>query len=265
MKMWVNNRLDLLAIRVNAVVIACSLAILLIISSLVKAQQEIVITWQGVDPLLNYAGFPDQLYEIWQGTNLLDIATSDVNGNYELRISQNKIKNSSNAPNEYSLSHNYPEPFLENTKLDLVIPDNTIMKVDIFNTLGQRVGGQQSFSVFPGNYWLDISGLFVNGFYFVRVFHRIASWLKKQLDIINILIFPLLLNKQVSNTLLDHPEITLSQINYHYRVTKVEEDLTIKVRSIGLTQYMDDEVSVEPKSKILNFVRIRIWGQQKGF
>ena len=143
--------------------------------------------------------------------------------------------------------------------MDLVIPDNSTIRIDIFNILGQRVGRQQSFSVFPGNYWLDISGLFVNGIYFVRVVspeHSMVEKTRRLNEYSNI--SPSQLNEQISNNLWKEPVIKLSKGMSHYPLNKVLEDLTIKVRSIGLTQYMDDEVSVAPKSKILNFVRIRI-------
>jgi len=189
----------------------------------------------------------------------LDIDTSDVNGYYGLKISQNEVKNSLNANNEYSLSHNYPEPYLEKTKLDLVIPDNTTIRIEIFNILGQRVGRQQSFSVFPGNYWLDISGLFVNGIYFVRVVSPEHSMVEKTLRLNEYSnISTSQLTKQAPNNLYNEPLITLLKGTSHNPINKVEEDLTIKVRSIGIIQYKDDEVRVAPKSKILNFKRIRI-------
>lgn len=254
-----NDRLKFLVNRIDAIITASTVAILLTISSSVIAQQDIVITGQGIDPQINNAGVPDQVYEAWQGNTLLDIDTSDVNGYYGLKISQNEVKNSLNANNEYSLSHNYPEPYLEKTKLDLVIPDNTTIRIEIFNILGQRVGRQQSFSVFPGNYWLDISGLFVNGIYFVRVVSPEHSMVEKTLRLNEYSnISTSQLTKQAPNNLYNEPLITLLKGTSHNPINKVEEDLTIKVRSIGIIQYKDDEVRVAPKSKILNFKRIRI-------
>ena len=81
------------------------------VSSLSTAQQEIVISGRGFDPLLNYSGVPDQVYEAWQGTVLLDVDTSDTNGNYELKISSDGVITSTNDGKEYNLSNNYPEPF----------------------------------------------------------------------------------------------------------------------------------------------------------
>jgi len=119
----------------NSIITAFTLATFLTIFSTTSAQQEIVISGKGIDPLLNNAGVPDQVYEVWQGTNLLDTDTSNVNGNYILKISQYELSNSSNISTDYSLSHNYPEPYLEKTKLDLVIPDITTIEIEIFNIL----------------------------------------------------------------------------------------------------------------------------------
>ena len=258
MKKCANNILHFIVSRMNAIIAFTIVAFLTIFSS-AHAQQEIVFSGKGMDPLINNAGVPDQVYEAWQGTNLLDIDTSDIDGNYVLKISQNEVKNSSNTSTDYSLSHNYPEPYLEKTKLDLVVPDNATIQIEIFNILGQRVGRLQSFSVFPGNYWLDISGLFVNGIYFVRVVSPGHSMVEKiiRLDEYSN-ISRSQFSRQVPNDLYNEPLITLTQGNSHDSVSKVEEDLTIKVRSIGLIQYRNDEVRVIPKSMILIFERIRI-------
>ena len=243
----------------NSIITAFTLATFLTIFSTTSAQQEIVISGKGIDPLLNNAGVPDQVYEVWQGTNLLDTDTSKVNGNYILKISQYELSNSSNTSTDYSLSHNYPEPYLEKTKLDLVIPDITTIEIEIFNILGQRVGRRQTFSVFPGNYWLDISGLFVNGIYFVRVVSMQHSMVEKTLRLNEYSnISKLHLSKQVPNNLYNEPVITITQVTSHNFVNKVKEELTIKVRSIGLIQYKDDLVKVISKSQILNFERMRI-------
>jgi len=235
-----------------------TLSILLLVSSITIAQQEIFVSGKGTDRLLNNVGVPDQVYEAWQGTNLLDIDTADVNGNYVLRILLDDIRSSTNARTEYSLSHNYPEPYSEQTKLDLVIPDFTTIKIDIFNILGQRVGRQLSFWVFPGNFWLDVNGLFVNGIYFVRVISPEHAMVEKTIRLDNYSnTSTSQLNKQVPNNSYNEPSITLTQATSSQLMNKVEEELTIKVRSIGLIRYEDDEVTTTFTSQILNFERIR--------
>jgi hypothetical protein len=245
--------------RPKLILTTITVAIILSVFSSIKAQQEVLISGRGFDPLLNYSGVPDQVYEAWQGTILLDTDTSDQNGNYELRISSDGVITSTNDGTEYNLSNNYPEPFSEQTKLNLTIPDYTTIKVDIFNILGQRVGRRLSFSVFPGNFWMDIRGLFSNGIYFVRVTSPEHSMVEKTIRLDNFTyILPSQLNKQVPRDSYDEPSITLTQVSSIQSTEKVSADLIIKVKSIGLIQYKDDEVITSFASQILNFVRIRI-------
>jgi hypothetical protein len=245
--------------RQNGIIAALTLAMLLLFSSVTTAQQELIISGKGTDPLLNNIGVPDQVYEAWQGTVLLDADTSDDNGNYELKIFSDGIIKSSNVGTEYNLSSNYPEPFSEQTKLDLVIPDFTTIKIDIFNILGQRVGRQLSFSVFPGNFWIDIKGLNANGIYFVRVISPEQSMVEKTIRLDEYSnISPSQLRKQVPANSYNELSVTLTQISSIQSVNKLFSQLTIKVRSIGLIQYRDDEVTTIFKSQILNFIRIRI-------
>lgn len=229
------------------------------VSTVTTAQQEVVISGRGFDPLLNYSGVPDQVYEVWQGTAMLDVDTSDTNGDYELIISYDEIINSTGSNTEYKISNNYPEPYADQTKIDLVIPDNTTIKIDIFNILGEKVGRQFSFSVFPGNFWMDIKGLYTNGIYFVRVTSTQHSMVEKIIRMDQYSnISPSQLNKQISGNSYNEPSVKLTEASSIQSINKVMEELTIKVRSIGLVQYKDDEVLTNFASQILHFVRIRI-------
>ena len=233
--------------------------LLLTVCSSTIAQQEIIINGQGTDRLHDNIGVPEQVYEAWQGKYLLDIDTSDVNGNYLLKIFQYGVATSSSDHNEYKLSSNYPEPYTEQTKLDLTIPDNTTIKIDIFNILGQRVVRQRSFSVFPGNYWMDIKGLFTNGIYFVRVTSPEHSMVEKTIRLDeHSNVSSSQLNKQAPNNFYNDPSITLTKGMASQRMNRIDEELTIKVRGIGLIQYEDDEVTTTFTSQILDFERIQI-------
>jgi hypothetical protein len=244
--------------RPKVIISAISIVMLFSVSSLSTAQQEVVISGRGFDPLLNYSGVPDQIYEAWHGTILLDADTSDENGDYELKISSDGVSNSNNVSVDYKLSSNYPEPFSEQTKLNLVIPNNTTIKIDIFNILGQRVTRQLSFSVFPGNFWMDIKGIYANGIYFVRVTSPEHSMVEKTIRLDEHSNFPQSqLNKQVAKNSYNEPLITLTQVSSVQLIKKVLANITMKVRSIGLIQYEDDEVITDFASQILHFARIR--------
>ena len=59
--------------RPSGIITSFIIAMLFSVSSLSTAQQEVVISGRGFDPLLNYSGVPDQVYEAWQGTVLLGV------------------------------------------------------------------------------------------------------------------------------------------------------------------------------------------------
>lgn len=53
--------------------------------------------------------------------------------------SLSKIVEENNLPKEFSLSHNYPNPFNSSTKIDYALPKPTQVSIDIYDVLGRRV------------------------------------------------------------------------------------------------------------------------------
>ena len=49
------------------------------------------------------------------------------------------IKDPKFIPNKFSLSQNYPNPFNPTTTINFTLPENTNVKIDIFNQLGQKI------------------------------------------------------------------------------------------------------------------------------
>jgi subtilisin family serine protease len=49
------------------------------------------------------------------------------------------IKDPKFIPNKFSLSQNYPNPFNPTTTINFSLPENTNVKIDIFNQLGQKI------------------------------------------------------------------------------------------------------------------------------
>ncbi len=48
-------------------------------------------------------------------------------------------ENDNNIPNTYSLSQNYPNPFNPSTKIQFALPHESFTRLEIFNSLGQKV------------------------------------------------------------------------------------------------------------------------------
>jgi uncharacterized protein (TIGR02145 family) len=75
-----------------------------------------------------------------------------------------------NLPTGYSVSENYPNPFNPRTRIDITMPNSGNVKVEIFNTLGQRVMQEinKQFGAGNNNIDLELNGL-PNGIYFARM------------------------------------------------------------------------------------------------
>ncbi|NQT61612.1 MAG: lamin tail domain-containing protein [Candidatus Marinimicrobia bacterium] len=66
-------------------------------------------------------------------------------------------------PTEFALHHNYPNPFNPITNIKYDIPENTYVRLSIYNTLGQHVIDLVNEDQAPGFYHLQWNGLNKNG------------------------------------------------------------------------------------------------------
>jgi hypothetical protein len=73
-------------------------------------------------------------------------------------------------PTEYALSQNYPNPFNPSTTIRFALPSQQLVKLTIFNVLGQQVATLVNEELSPGeySYRFDASNL-VSGMYFYRI------------------------------------------------------------------------------------------------
>ena len=73
-------------------------------------------------------------------------------------------------PAGYSVSANYPNPFNPKTRIEITLPDNGIVNVEVYNQIGQKVRPDIN-KYFPaGNNYIDLelNGL-ANGFYIAQI------------------------------------------------------------------------------------------------
>jgi hypothetical protein len=117
------------------------------------------------------------LYErqIETGTNLVlsDIEIFDNNGNIHSWVSgygfnlyhrdhQQEITSIGREPNKlpgkFSLSQNFPNPFNPLTKIKFAVPKHSHVKLEIFNTLGQKIETLVDEVKSPGNHEVSFDG-----------------------------------------------------------------------------------------------------------
>ena len=74
------------------------------------------------------------------------------------------------TPNKYTLNQNYPNPFNPSTNIQFSIPQQSFVILEVYNTLGEKVGVLASEELTTGtyNYTLDASD-FTSGIYFYRL------------------------------------------------------------------------------------------------
>ena len=82
------------------------------------------------------------------------------------------IENEAGIPISYSLSQNYPNPFNPSTEIKFSIPQDSHIKLELFNTLGEKVATLINKEMSAGfhNYQLSISNYQLpSGIYFYRL------------------------------------------------------------------------------------------------
>lgn len=77
----------------------------------------------------------------------------------EFKIAYNPDFNGTNlVPEEFSLSQNYPNPFNPTTIIEYALPDDKIVELTVFNSLGQAVRTLHKGRQFAGNYQVQWDG-----------------------------------------------------------------------------------------------------------
>jgi len=92
--------------------------------------------------------------------------TVDANNNYTLSsadlgikdITLNVGKTDNTIPEMYSLKQNYPNPFNPSTKISFGLPSRSMVQIEIYNLLGQRVKTLLSGELSAGNFSLEWNG-----------------------------------------------------------------------------------------------------------
>jgi hypothetical protein len=104
-------------------------------------------------------------------TRSLSLTTIGTTNNVCFNIEEAPLFNLNNSvPREYKLSQNYPNPFNPSTKIDYSIPVSGMVKVTVFNSLGQAVKVLVNEVRDAGSYSLIFDGSNLSsGIYYYRI------------------------------------------------------------------------------------------------
>jgi hypothetical protein len=82
----------------------------------------------------------------------------------------------------YILNQNYPNPFNPSTRISFSIPNSDHVKLEIFNTLGEKVKTLVNEFKFAGNYTYDFNAAnFASGVYYYKLTTNSFSEIKKMM------------------------------------------------------------------------------------
>ncbi len=103
--------------------------------------------------------------------------TSDGNYSYYSALGKFKvmdgatdIKEVAEVPKEFNLSQNYPNPFNPSTSIRFAIPTDMNVKLDVYNTLGEKVAELVNGPMTAGSYSIAFdASLLPSGIYFYRI------------------------------------------------------------------------------------------------
>jgi ribosomal protein S17E len=98
----------------------------------------------------------------------------DNNGNYKYYDLNNTVE--IGLPVKYNLSQNYPNPFNPATKFDFALPENSKVKIDLYNVSGKKVLNIINENSLAGYYTKEINGNNLSsGVYFLVMSANSAS------------------------------------------------------------------------------------------
>ena len=104
-----------------------------------------------------------------------------VSGGIEVQIMTAVIDgDESMIPSSFALAQNYPNPFNPATTIEFSLPSASVVKLEIFNVLGQNVATLADETLSAGNHQFEFdASTQPSGIYFYRLTHENGSETKK--------------------------------------------------------------------------------------
>jgi uncharacterized protein (TIGR02145 family) len=100
---------------------------------------------------------------------VVDSSYTGIDGRTQLEISLTGVNEMRpGRPETFSISENYPNPFKDETQVDITIAEHQTIQAAVYNLLGQRVLSEE-LNLVAGNYTMNLSLLHLpTGVYFLR-------------------------------------------------------------------------------------------------
>jgi len=101
---------------------------------------------------------------------------------YSVANSTTSVENNSKMPTEFSLSQNYPNPFNPTTTIQFTVVKQEVIKLVIYNTLGEEVKALINANYAPGKYTVAFDASeFASGLYIYRISNASTMITKKMM------------------------------------------------------------------------------------
>lgn len=113
---------------------------------------------------------PSATVMLYGDGEIIDSSLTDDSGFAELSLYATDVPESSaELPSSFEVSDNYPNPFVDQTRMDLAIPEEQTITAEVYNIIGQRIMTREM-ALTPGQYHLDLSLSHLStGIYLVRL------------------------------------------------------------------------------------------------
>ena len=118
-----------------------------------KISSSVDFTVDNLHLMWNFTGSANT---ILTGTDFADITVPNNHLNFDNSITD--INNSEITPTQFELYQNYPNPFNPITKIDFVVPQKGIVKLTVYNLLGEKVIELLNNEISAGKHSVEFNG-----------------------------------------------------------------------------------------------------------
>jgi membrane dipeptidase len=155
--------------KINRIIYQTIILLLFTIPINVIAQSNLVHISGKVTDVVTEAELSDvKIYITDTDKGITDSTLTNLSGFWEYDLIVTSIGESQELPTQFSVTQNYPNPFNPSTTIDITLPEAGMVKVTIFNTLGQTIESYNEY-LNSGAYSVEWDARGSAGIYFINV------------------------------------------------------------------------------------------------